>query len=96
MTGLAEGYLLASNPAARGWMPAVAAAGAIAIAYFLTARLGLALLLAGSDVAVFWPASGVAAGILIVAGRPAVPAVLETGRSPHSGHQSPWRSTLRQ
>jgi integral membrane sensor domain MASE1 len=77
-------------------MPAVAAAGAIAIAYFLTARLGLALLLAGSDVAVFWPASGVAAGILIVAGRPAVPAVLETGRSPHSGHQSPWRSTLRQ
>jgi PAS domain S-box-containing protein len=60
----------------KGWKAVLGAAGAIAIAYFLVARLGLALLLARSDVAVFWPASGLAAGILIVAGRRAVPAVL--------------------
>jgi two-component system, sensor histidine kinase PdtaS len=53
-----------------------AAAGAIAIAYFLAAGLGLALLSAPSDVAVFWPASGLAAGILIIFGRRARPALV--------------------
>ena len=37
--------------------------------YFLAAQLGLALLAKPSGVAVFWPASGVAAGILVAAGR---------------------------
>jgi len=37
--------------------------------YFLAARLGLALLTKPEDVAVFWPASGIAAGILIICGR---------------------------
>ena len=68
--------LLARAVAMRGWKAVLGAAGAIAIAYFLAARLGLALRLARSDVAVFWPASGVATGILIIAGRRAVPAVL--------------------
>src|SRR6516162_9155736 len=62
--------------AAGGWAAALGTAGAVAIAYFLAARLGLALLLARSDVAVFWPASGIAAGILIVLGRRAVPALV--------------------
>jgi len=44
-------------------------AGAVGIAYFLAARLGLALISAPSGVAVFWPASGVAAGFLIIFGR---------------------------
>src|SRR6516162_1744034 len=61
--------------AAGGWAAALGTAGAVAIVYFLAARLGLALLLARSDVAVFWPASGIAAGILIVLGRRAVPAL---------------------
>jgi integral membrane sensor domain MASE1 len=52
------------------------AAGVIAIAYLLAARLGLALLLARSDVAVFWPASGLAAGILIMLGPRARPALV--------------------
>jgi PAS domain S-box-containing protein len=52
------------------------AAGAIAIAYFLTAELGLALLSKPTGVAVFWPASGVAAGILITFGRRARPALV--------------------
>ena len=51
-------------------------AGAVAIAYFLAARLGLALLSAPSNVAVFWPASGIAVGILIIFGRRAGPAVV--------------------
>ena len=53
-----------------GWV------GAVGVAYFLAAQIGLALLSAPSDIAVFWPASGVAAGILIAFGRRALPAVV--------------------
>ena len=56
----------------------VSAAGwvfVIGIAYFLASRLGLSLLVAPSDVAVFWPASGIAAGILITFGRRELPAL---------------------
>ena len=67
-------YLLA--PGARGWMAALAVAGGVAVAYCLAARLGLALLSPPSDVAVLWPASGIAAGIMILSnrrrGRPAI------------------------
>ena len=41
---------------------------AVAIAYFLSARLSLALLEKPDGVAAFWPAAGVASGVLIVAG----------------------------
>ena len=41
---------------------------AVAIAYFLAARLGLALLTKPDGVAVFWPAAGVSAGLLIALG----------------------------
>src|SRR5215469_8234844 len=50
------------------WETGVVIAVAVAIAYFLAARLGLALLQKPSGVAVFWPAAGVASGALIVAG----------------------------
>jgi PAS domain S-box-containing protein len=40
----------------------------VAIAYFLGARLGLALLSELEGVAVFWPASGIAVGILVARG----------------------------
>ena len=43
----------------------------VAIAYFLAARLGLHLLTEFEGVAVFWPASGIAAGVLIALGRTA-------------------------
>jgi PAS domain S-box-containing protein len=49
----------------------VGAAGlavAVGIAYFLAARLGLALLTKPDGVAVFWPAAGVASGVLIALG----------------------------
>src|SRR5262249_39002252 len=44
--------------------------------YFLAAELGLALLSKPTDVAVFWPASGVAAGILITFGQRIRPALV--------------------
>jgi PAS domain S-box-containing protein len=55
-------------------LPPVGALGltiAIGIAYFLAARLSLALLAKPDGVAVFWPAAGVSLGILIVLGRAA-------------------------
>jgi PAS domain S-box-containing protein len=42
---------------------------AVGIAYFAAAELGLSLLTAAERVAVFWPASGIAAGTLIAFGR---------------------------
>jgi PAS domain S-box-containing protein len=41
----------------------------VGVFYFLAARLGLALLTKPEGVAVFWPASGIAVGALIVLGR---------------------------
>ena len=62
-------YLLPATGTAGTGMATLGAAGGIAVAYFLAAQLGLSLLATPSDVAVFWPASGLAAGILIAAGR---------------------------
>lgn len=50
------------------WASGVFVAIAVAVAYFLAARLSLALLEKPDGVAVFWPAAGVASGALIVAG----------------------------
>ena len=51
-----------------GQLTAIGIALAVAIAYFLGARLSLSLLTKPDGVAVFWPASGVAAGALIALG----------------------------
>ena len=59
----------------RGWFSAVGWAVVIGTAYFLASRLGLSLLVPPSDVAVFWPASGISAGILIAIGRRALPSL---------------------
>src|SRR5262249_21264204 len=58
---------LPSWQAARMWLLAVGSTIGVAIAYYLAARLGLALLTEG--VAVFWPASGIAVGTLVTFGR---------------------------
>ncbi len=50
------------------WMGAIALTVAIALAYFIAARLSLELLTKPEGVAVFWPASGVSAGALIALG----------------------------
>jgi PAS domain S-box-containing protein len=54
--------------AARRWVGSIVTAITVGIAYFLAARVGLALLSELEGVAVFWPASGVAAGFLIARG----------------------------
>jgi PAS domain S-box-containing protein len=61
-------YLVPATGTAGRWVATLGAACAIALAYILAAQLGLSLLAKPSDVAVFWPASGLAAGILIAAG----------------------------
>jgi PAS domain S-box-containing protein len=58
---------LPSSRAVRTWLLALGLTVGIAIAYFLTARLGLALLHQG--VLVFWPASGIGVGMLVTLGR---------------------------
>ena len=65
---------LPSFGAAQACLLALGCTTGVAIAYFLAARLGLALLT--EDVAVFWPASGIAVGILVVLGRRARAAVV--------------------
>ena len=50
------------------WARLIGLAVAVGVAYFLSARLSLLLLTKPDGVAVFWPASGVAAGVLIALG----------------------------
>jgi signal transduction histidine kinase len=54
------------------WPRAMALAALIGIVYFLAARLSLVLLTKPEGVAVFWPAAGVSAGVLIALGSPAL------------------------
>jgi PAS domain S-box-containing protein len=50
------------------WASSIGLAMAVGIVYFLAARFSLFLLTKPDGVAVFWPASGVAAGVLIALG----------------------------
>ena len=50
------------------WVGSIGLAVAVGIAYFVAARLSLALLTKPEGVAVFWPAAGVSAGVLIALG----------------------------
>src|ERR1700745_71342 len=52
----------------RQWARSIGLAGAVGIVYFLAARVSLLLLTKPDGVAVFWPASGVASGVLIALG----------------------------
>ena len=51
------------------WVGSIGLAIAVAVNYFLAARLSLALLTEPDGVAVFWPAAGIASGIMIALGR---------------------------
>src|ERR1700730_18123379 len=52
----------------RRLVSSIGLAVAVGVAYFCAARLSLALLTRPDGVAVFWPAAGVAAGLLIALG----------------------------
>ena len=58
----------ASLKLSRGWIYSLVMTIALAIPYFLAARLSLFLLTEPDGVAVFWPAAGVSAGALIALG----------------------------
>jgi signal transduction histidine kinase len=62
------GQLSVSGELMRQWAGSVVLAIAVGIAYFLTSRLSLLLITKPDDIAVFWPAAGVAAGVLIALG----------------------------
>jgi PAS domain S-box-containing protein len=70
LRGAQEGQLPANSPTRR-WIRAIGLAVALGVAYFLAARLSLFLLTKPDGVAVFWPAAGVATGVLIALGRDA-------------------------
>ena len=63
--GQAEDVQPASLKLLRSWIYSLVMAIALAVAYFLAARLSLILLTEPDGVAVFWPAAGVSAGVLI-------------------------------
>ena len=67
LTGQEEWRRAVADPT-RQWVSAIGLAIAVGIAYFLAARLSLSLLTKPDGVAVFWPASGLAAGALIALG----------------------------
>jgi len=56
---------LRQSAGAAAWVFTAAGAVAVATAYFLAAKLSLALLEEADGVAVFWPAAGIASGVLI-------------------------------
>ena len=63
------------NSSTCAWAATFGAAAVISIVYFVAAWLGLVLRPEPAHMAVFWPASGIAVGILIIAGRRASLAV---------------------
>ena len=66
-----EGRFSVSGPPASTWRSGLARIGLavlVGIVYFAAARLSLALLTKPEGVAVFWPAAGVSAGVLIALG----------------------------
>ena len=50
------------------WVGSIGLAVAVGLAYFLTAKFSVRLILEPSGVAVFWPAAGISSGILIALG----------------------------
>jgi signal transduction histidine kinase len=50
------------------WVGSIGLTAAIGLAYFLTARFSVRLILESSGVAVFWPAAGISSGLLIALG----------------------------
>jgi signal transduction histidine kinase len=81
------------------WVGSIGLAVAVGIVYFVAARLSLALLTKPEGVAVFWPAAGVSAGVLIALGSQArwpviVGTMAATIVANLSGDRSVWSAVL--
>ena len=59
---------LLSGAAATPWVGSIGLAAVVGLAYFLTAKFSVRLILEPAGVAVFWPAAGISSGILIALG----------------------------
>src|SRR5262245_41080933 len=57
-----------SDKLVRRWGESIGLASAVALVYFLAARLGIGLVMKPAGVAVFWPAAGISSGVLIALG----------------------------
>jgi signal transduction histidine kinase len=68
MSDIGKERPFAVGEVARQWAGGVALAVAVGVAYFLTARLSLGLLMRPEGVAVFWLPAGITSGVLIVLG----------------------------
>jgi PAS domain S-box-containing protein len=64
----AQGHLSSVRRVRQQWVSSIWLFVLVGVAYFLAARLSLLLLTKPDGVAVFWPASGIAAGALIALG----------------------------
>ena len=94
-----ERLLSVSRGLARRWAGSVMLASAVAIAYFLASQLSFFLRTKPDDVAWFWPAAGVAVGVLIAIGSAArLPVAVGTmvASIPGNllGHWSLWTSIV--
>jgi integral membrane sensor domain MASE1 len=81
------------------WAGSIGLTVAVGIVYFLSARLSLALLTKPEGVAVFWPAAGVSAGVLIALGSRArwpvvVGTMIATIAANLSGDRNLWSAVL--
>ena len=68
MAGIGKIHPFAADEVARRWAGGFALAVAVAVAYFLAARLSLRLLMQPEGVAVFWLPAGITSGMLIALG----------------------------
>jgi signal transduction histidine kinase len=81
------------------WISSIGLAVAVGIVYFVAARLSLVLLTKHEGVAVFWPAAGVSAGVLIALGSqarwPVVAGTMAATIAANlSGDRSLWSAVL--
>jgi signal transduction histidine kinase len=63
-----QGQQSTANDQTKRWVGSIGLAAAIGLAYFLTAKFSVRLVLEPAGVAVFWPAAGISSGILIALG----------------------------
>jgi signal transduction histidine kinase len=59
---------LLGGAAAMPWVGSIGLAAAVGLAYFLTAKFSVRLIVEPAGVAVFWPAAGISSGLLIALG----------------------------
>jgi signal transduction histidine kinase len=63
-----QGQQSTANDQMQRWVGSIGLAAAIGLAYFLTAKFSVRLVLEPAGVAVFWPAAGISSGLLIALG----------------------------